>query len=79
MKVAATPCRCASTITIRLCESATLWGCQKLKEHVKEHTLLATAPADSAETFTVAQRTQRALCYREGGYKRRPDPHPRRY
>ena len=31
--VAATPCRCAST-TIRLCESATLLGCQILKEHV---------------------------------------------
>ena len=33
LKVAATPCRCAST-TIRLCETATLSGCQRLKEHV---------------------------------------------
>ena len=33
LKVAATPCRCAST-TIRLCESAALSGCQRLKEHV---------------------------------------------
>ena len=32
LKVAATPCRCAST-TIRLCESATLSGWQRLKEH----------------------------------------------
>ena len=32
LKVAATPCRCAST-TIRLCESATLSGCQRLEEH----------------------------------------------
>ena len=31
------------------------------------NTLLATAPADSVETFTVAQRTQCALCDREGG------------
>ena len=31
--VVATPCRCAST-TIRLCESAALSGCQRLKEHV---------------------------------------------
>ena len=33
LKVAATPCWCAST-TIRLCESATLSGCQRLEEHV---------------------------------------------
>jgi hypothetical protein len=33
LKVAATPCRCANT-TIRLCESATLSGCHRLKEHV---------------------------------------------
>ena len=32
LKVAATPCRCAST-TIRLCESATLSVCQRLEEH----------------------------------------------
>ena len=53
LKVAATPCRCASTI-IRLCESATLSGCVVRDS---KNTVLATAPADSAETFTVAQRT----------------------
>jgi hypothetical protein len=51
LKVAATPCRCAST-TIRLCESATL--CRVVRD--SKNTLLATAPADSAETFTVRQR-----------------------
>ena len=60
--VAATPCRCAST-TIRLCESATLLGCQIYSRN----TLLATAPADSAETFTVPHSAPRALWYREGG------------
>jgi hypothetical protein len=29
--------------------------------------VLATAPADSAETFTVSHSAQRALWYREGG------------
>ena len=57
LKVAAKPCRCAST-TIRLCESATLSGCQRL---ITRNTLLATAPADSAETFTVPQRTARSM------------------
>jgi hypothetical protein len=45
---------CAST-TIRLCESATLSGCQILKEHVARN----CAPADSAETFTVRQVERR--------------------
>ena len=50
--------RCAST-TIRLYEPATVSGCQRL--HSK-NTLLATAPADSAETFTVCYHSaQRAL------------------
>jgi hypothetical protein len=31
------------------------------------NTLLATAQADSAETFTVYNSAQRALSYREGG------------
>ena len=45
-------CQRASTTT-RLCESATLSGCHR----DRRNTLLATAPADSDETFTVAQRT----------------------
>ena len=50
--VAAKPCRCAST-TIRLCES--LGHFVGLSETLRDsrNTLLATAPADSAETFTV--------------------------
>ena len=56
LKVAATPCRCAST-TIRLCESATLSGCHRDSRNM----VLATAPADSAETFTVPQRTARSM------------------
>jgi hypothetical protein len=44
---------CHST-TIRLCESATLSGWVRARER---NTLLATAPADLAETFTVARRT----------------------
>jgi len=51
-KVAAAPCRCAST-TIRLCDSATV----SVFVRDRRNMLLATAPADSDETFTVAQRT----------------------
>ena len=61
LKVAATPCRCAST-TIRLCESATLSGCQRLKEHVARD----CSGRVRAETFTVAQRSVCAVD-REGG------------
>ena len=41
---------------VRLCESATLSGCQRLKEHVARD----FTAADSAETFTVPQRTARS-------------------
>ena len=43
--------------------------CVELSESDSKNTLLATAPppADSTETFTVSQRAQRVLCYREGG------------
>ena len=55
---------CQHLPPIRLCESATLSGCQRLKEH----TLLATAPTESAETFTRSHSAHAcALCDREGG------------
>jgi hypothetical protein len=40
----------------QVCESATLSGCQRLKEHVARD----FTAADSAETFTVPQRTARS-------------------
>ena len=48
--------RCAST-TIRLCESATLCRVRVVRDW--KNMVLATAPADSAESFTVGQRAAR--------------------
>ena len=61
LKVAAKPCRCAST-TITGCASRPLY-CRPICRVVRDlkNTLLATAPADSAETFTVPQRTARSM------------------
>ena len=51
-------CRCAST-TIRLSGCASRPLCRVVRD--SRNTLLATAPADSAETFTVTQRTARSM------------------
>ena len=56
LKVAATPCRCAST-TIRLYESATLSGCQRSEEHVARD----CSGRFAVETFAVTQRTARSM------------------
>jgi hypothetical protein len=56
LKVAATPCRCAPAPPSG-CASRPL--CQGVQRDSR-NTLLATAPADSAETFTVTQRTARS-------------------
>ena len=55
-------CRCAST-TIRLCESAALSVCQRLKEHVVLARLLRPIRLKPSRLDS----GQRALSYREGG------------
>jgi hypothetical protein len=60
-KVAATPCRGVPAPPLHNLQVVRVSHFVGLSQRLKENTLLATAPADSAETFTVSYGAPLAL------------------